>query len=80
MHRVVRAGKAGVDQLRAPPGPTDSDMNPADGDLAKQFMDRIPLGRYGTADEIGALVAFLASDDASFITGARIDIDGGLSL
>lgn len=61
------------------PGPIDTDMNPADGDFAAMLKQMIPLGRYGTADEVAALTAFLASDDASFITGAAIDIDGGLS-
>jgi 3-oxoacyl-[acyl-carrier protein] reductase len=39
--------------------------------------DNIPLGRIGTADEVAALYAFLASDDASFIHGADVVIDGG---
>jgi 3alpha(or 20beta)-hydroxysteroid dehydrogenase len=38
-----------------------------------------PIGRVGQADEVGRLVAFLASDDASFITGATIPIDGGVT-
>ena len=62
------------------PGPIDTDMNPADGDLARQFMSMIALGRYGRVEEVGALAAFLASDEASFITGAAIDIDGGVSI
>lgn len=61
------------------PGPIDTDMNPATGDFADFFRPMIPLGRYGTADEVGALAAFLASDEAGFITGAAIDIDGGFS-
>ncbi len=62
------------------PGPIDTDMNPEDGkfsDLLRQFT---ALGRYGRAEEVAALTAFLASDEASYITGAAIDIDGGMTI
>ena len=62
------------------PGPIDTDLNPVDGDFSKIILPMIPLGRYGTGDEVAALTAFLASDEASFITGSLIDIDGGFSL
>lgn len=61
------------------PGPIDTDMNPADGEMAGQLKAMVPLGRYGRAEEVAALTSFLASDDASFITGATINIDGGIS-
>jgi 3-oxoacyl-[acyl-carrier protein] reductase len=47
-------------------------------DAIKQALADVPLGRYGTPEEIGYLVAFLASDKASYITGAMIPIDGGM--
>ena len=50
----------------------DDPEGPLPGILAK-----IPLGRYGQASEVAKLAAFLASDDAAFITGAEIAIDGG---
>jgi 3-oxoacyl-[acyl-carrier protein] reductase len=46
-------------------------------DRLEQLIQTIPVGRVGEADEIGALVAFLASEDAGYITGATLDINGG---
>jgi len=62
------------------PGPIDTDMNPAQGPFAGLLTPMTALKRYGTADEVAALTAFLASDEASYITGATIDIDGGSSI
>ncbi len=47
-------------------------------DAMKQALVEVPLGRYGTPEEVGYLVAFLASDRASYINGAMIPIDGGM--
>ena len=47
--------------------------------IAAESQAEVPIGRYGTADEFGAVAAFLASDLASYVTGAAIPIDGGLA-
>ncbi len=44
------------------------------------FVARQPMGRLGTAEEIAALAVYLASDDAGFITGQAVVIDGGMTL
>jgi NAD(P)-dependent dehydrogenase (short-subunit alcohol dehydrogenase family) len=44
-----------------------------------EFRDRIPMGRYGTVDEIADTAAFLLSDEASYITGQNIRVDGGIT-
>lgn len=61
------------------PGPIDTDMNPADGELAKTMTAAVPLGRYGNVEEVAGAVAFLAGPDASFITGTTLTIDGGVA-
>lgn len=62
------------------PGPIDTDLNPADGPFASVLTPHVALGRYGTVEEVAALAAFLASDEASYITGAAIDVDGGFTI
>lgn len=63
------------------PGPIDTEMNPDDErDEVKVMTAMTALKRYGKPQEIAALAAFLASDEASYITGATIDADGGFSI
>jgi 3-oxoacyl-[acyl-carrier protein] reductase len=59
------------------PGPTESDMTPADGPRIDALKSLIPVGRLGRDDEIAGLVAYVASPEAAFITGATLTIDGG---
>ena len=59
------------------PGPVDTDMNPAGGPFAETLKSMMALKRYGTADEVAGLVAYLASPIAGYVTGASLTIDGG---
>lgn len=61
------------------PGPVDTDMNPAEGDFADFLHTNMAIKRHAKGAEIAGLVAYLASDEAAFITGANYTIDGGFS-
>jgi len=72
-------GPKGITVNTVHPGPTDTDMNPADGPVAAIVGPGMAIGRYGQPAEIASVVAFLASADAAFVTGADIVADGGLT-
>jgi 3-oxoacyl-[acyl-carrier protein] reductase len=52
----------------------ESDLDP---ELTAGYLDKIPLGRFGRTDEVASAFCFLASDDASFVTGTELVVDGG---
>ena len=63
------------------PGPIDTDMLAALNDAQRQAMlDMVPVGRLGAPQEIAAAIEFLASEDAGFVTGTVLPVDGGLSM
>lgn len=72
-------GTRGITVNNAQPGPVDTDMNPGTGPFAESLKALMALPRYGNADEIAGLVAYLASPEAGFITGASLTIDGGFA-
>jgi 3-oxoacyl-[acyl-carrier protein] reductase len=61
------------------PGPVDTEANPASGPFADTLLGLMALKRYGHADEIAAMTAYLAGPEAGYITGASLLIDGGFA-
>jgi 3-oxoacyl-[acyl-carrier protein] reductase len=70
-------GGRGITVNNVQPGPIDTDLNPAAGDWATPQKAATALNRYGKVEEVAALVAFVASPEASYITGANLTVDGG---
>ena len=70
-------GSRGITVNNVQPGPIDTELNPAAGDWAIPQIANTALGRYGHVDDVAALVAFVASPEASYITGANLTVDGG---
>src|ERR1700678_976685 len=69
-------GSRGITVNNIQPGPIDTDLNPASGDWAAPQKANTALGRYGSVDEVAALVAFVAIPEAAYITGANLTVRG----
>jgi NAD(P)-dependent dehydrogenase (short-subunit alcohol dehydrogenase family) len=70
----------GITVVGISPGPFATEMNTAlrqDPEVSQMFLSRIPLARWGNAEEVGQLAVYLCSEEAGFITGTDILIDGG---
>jgi len=74
-------GSRGVTANVVAPGFIETDMTAELGeDLVKKYSEQIPLGRFGSADDVAGAVEFLSTEAAGYITGALIPVDGGLGM
>ena len=70
-------GNRGITVNNIQPGPIDTELNPAASEWAAPQKANTALNRYGSVDDVAALVAFVAGPEASYITGANLTVDGG---
>ncbi len=62
------------------PGPIDTELNPASGPFGPVLTPLTALQRYGRADEVASMIGYLASPAAGYVTGASLNVDGGLAI
>jgi 3-oxoacyl-[acyl-carrier protein] reductase len=72
-------GPRGITINNVQPGPVDTDMNPAHSDFAKSLHELMAIKRHARGEEIAGMVAYLASEEAAYVTGAGLNIDGGFA-
>jgi 3-oxoacyl-[acyl-carrier protein] reductase len=72
-------GPKGITVNNVQPGPVDTDMNPAEGEFSELVKSFLAIPRYAHGEEVAAMVAYLAGDEAGFVTGASLNIDGGFA-
>lgn len=73
---AIDIGRRGITINNVQPGPTQTDIVPAE--YVEALVNMLPVGRMGKPEEIAGMVAYLASDEAGYVTGSSFTIDGGL--
>jgi len=72
-------GPLGITINNVDPGPVNTDMNPEAGEFGESLHALMAIQRHGTAEEIAGMVAYVASPESAFVTGASLSIDGGFT-
>jgi len=81
---ALELATSGITVNAVSPGPTETELfranNPPGSPGERRYLSGVPMGRLGQPDEIAAGIAFLLSEDAGFITGQTLHVDGGASI